>query len=222
MRKAVVAVLAALLFFSSGLAQENKAGLTWDQVVGANAYVIFSGPASLDYSYEEVTVNGGVPPATYGLTAPEGMIVYAAIKAENDAGRSQDYSNEVYGWPNSEHAQTYSDCDPMPGGLGATCVAYVAGFNFAPQVRADIIYDGVLVTNVTRVDSRSLQIEYEIAPDAAGGIATLRIENTWWSTVQGTDDTLGGYVGVSVPGAVTVTAIVLPGTVGGLRRIDVQ
>jgi hypothetical protein len=69
--------------------------LTWDPVQGASGYRVYYGSASGVYG-SSITVSGTSATIT-GL--PDCATHFVAVKAFNGAGESNQFSNEVSGWP---------------------------------------------------------------------------------------------------------------------------
>ena len=86
-----------------------------------------------------------------------------------------------------------------------SCDLAVAGFNYAPDVSASIVYPGVTVISTARVDARSISMTIEIASTAAGGEADLVISQSFKL-----DGVIVGSVDRTFPAAIVITPVILP------------
>lgn len=221
MRKLFLLFVLSLLLVTVAFAQTtpHKMSFLWNPVIGATGYKAHWGTAA-SRTYSGHVDLGNVTTGEV-LNLPEGTQIYIALTSYNSAGESS-YSREVVGWPKPIVSSIPTNCTPIAAG-GVTCQSFIAGYNFSPGITAEIPYTGVAITGTTRVDSHSLQVNFTIDAAAQGGSANLILRNPWTVTagteLPGETAPTSGLAGVTFPGAVTVTPVVLPAAPSNLVNI---
>lgn len=163
------ALLAGLLVGTFGSAAGGNIEVGWDAVSGASGYRVYLGTQSGNY-----TASIDVGPATQtSLSAlADCKTYYVAVKAYNQAGESQSFSNEVTGWARPELSGVTRTV-----AQGEQLVLDIAGANFesGAEVRFDeaVIPDDVfgnpliLVGPVSVVSCHKAQALLTVEPSSA-------------------------------------------------------
>jgi len=133
--------------------------LTWDPVQGASGYRVYYGSASGVYG-SSITVSGTSATIT-GL--PDCATHFVAVKAFNGAGESNQFSNEVSGWPRP----AITNAAAVRVMQGQQTVLDIYGSNFQSGASVDLD-DPQIVTGTASVLSCShLQVLATVEPTSA-------------------------------------------------------
>lgn len=211
-------VILTLLCTSLAHAQVNEVRLKWDAVPGVTGYKVYYGTSTRDYN---TIIDTGILTQTVLNMPTENTRWYIALKSVNIVGESVNFSREVQALARAEIVNVPSSCVAITGAM--RCTASIAGFNFDTAAVASITYPGVTVVSSTWLDSRSIELVFDIALDSQGGQADLVVSQPWTVTagtaIPGDDNSTGGDVITVEADVITITPVVLPNAVGNVEML---
>ena len=196
------ALILALLFSGTAFAGELRLG--WTATPGtAITYNVYIG-----------TVTGVYGPAIPALTnsftgtIADGGPYFVCVRAVDTVSNLESVgcSNEVSTWARATVVTAESI---RTGPLAYTMV--VAGTNFSPGALATIIYPGLTQGLMRRISATTLEVDFTLAADTAGGTADVTVQNLWTDSAG-----VGGLIGPTAVGALTIVPSVPPADVAGV------
>jgi hypothetical protein len=142
------------------LASAGEINIAWDPAPGATGYRVYYGTAPGVYSSSITT---SLPSAT--ITGLQDCTShYIAVKAINGAGESEQFSNEIAGWPRPAVSSSGS-LRVMQGGQA---VLDVTGGNFQPGATVSLNDSNILLGSVSVLSCTHLQVLATVEPTAGG------------------------------------------------------
>ncbi len=146
---------AALVSMPAGAGEIN---LAWDAVAQATGYNVYYGSGSRGYT-AHMTVGTNAAKIT-GL--PDCQNTFVAIKAYNGAGQSEDYSEELSGWPRPSITST----SPAAVQQGEQIVVDINGANFRSGASVEINNPRITLASVSVLGCDRIQLLATVEPRA--------------------------------------------------------
>jgi hypothetical protein len=156
-RSGFLGLLASTAVVFAVPAMAGSIALSWDPTPGATGYNVYYGTQPGNYNSAPVTtsststtVNGLQDCTTY----------YLAVKAFNQLGESEEFSNELSGWSRPG----ITSATPSSAMQGDQIVMDVMGANFLPGAIVDLGNPHVTLTSVTRISCNQIQLMATVEP----------------------------------------------------------
>lgn len=171
----------AVLVMATLPAAAGSISLAWDGVPGASGYKVYYGTQSGMY-INTVTVSS--PAAT--LTGLQDCTTwYVAVKAFNGAGESEEFSNEIAGWPRP----TITAASPAAAKQGDQLVIEISGANYQSGAALEFDNPHVRLDSTQVLSCSRMQVLATVEPTAAN-VRPARI-GALLITVANPDDVFG-------------------------------
>jgi len=145
--------------FTTMSAQAGDINVAWDPTPGATAYRVYYGTSPGVYSASITTSSSSA--TLSGL--PDCTSHYVAVKAMNGAGESEQFSNEVGGWPRP----MINSSTPVSAMQGRQVVLDLIGSNFQAGATIDVGDANVVLGSVSVLSCTHIQVLATVEPTAA-------------------------------------------------------
>lgn len=171
----------AFLLVAALPASAGTISLAWDPVPGASGYRVYYGTQSGAYT-QNTTVSG--TSATIG-NLQDCTTWYVAVKAYNSAGESDQFSQEIAGWPRP----AVTAATPSSAKQGEQIVIELTGANFQNGAVIELDNPHVRLASTQVLSCSRMQVLATVEPTAANvrpaGIGAIDV------TVANPDDVFG-------------------------------